>query len=75
MEHCFQFCQFQHASQQLYSPDISPCAFFLFNDLNGKLTDEEFDALQELQARVDEFLGQLTSETMQRVYEHWIERL
>jgi hypothetical protein len=31
--------------------------------------------MEELQARVGELLGQLTPETMQRVYAHWIERL
>jgi hypothetical protein len=42
--------------------------------LKRKLTGEEFDTLEELQARADEFLGQPTPETMQRVYEHWIKR-
>jgi hypothetical protein len=36
---------------------------------------EEFDTMEELQARVEELLGQLRPETIQRVYEHWIERL
>jgi hypothetical protein len=29
--------------------------------------------MEERQAKVEELLGQLTPETMQRVYEHWIE--
>jgi hypothetical protein len=31
--------------------------------------------MEELQARAEELLGKLTPETIQRVYEHWIERL
>jgi hypothetical protein len=31
--------------------------------------------MEELQARVGELLGHLTPETIQGVYEHWIERL
>jgi hypothetical protein len=31
--------------------------------------------MEELQARIEELLGQLTPETMQWVDEHWIERL
>jgi hypothetical protein len=31
--------------------------------------------MEELEARVEELLGQFAPETLQRVYEHWIERL
>jgi hypothetical protein len=31
--------------------------------------------MEKLQAKVEELLGQLTPEAMQRVYEHWIKRL
>jgi hypothetical protein len=33
---------------------------------------EQFDTLEELEGRVEEFLSQVTSETMPNVYEHWI---
>jgi hypothetical protein len=35
---------------------------------------EEVDTMEEPQVRIEELLVQLTPETMQRVYEHWIER-
>jgi hypothetical protein len=68
-ENCFQFCQFRHALQPPYIPDISPCDSFLFGDLKRRFKGEEFDIKEELQARVEELLGQLTPETWQRVYE------
>jgi hypothetical protein len=40
-----------------------------------KLKGEEFERREELQERVDELLGLMNSGLMERVYEHWIERL
>jgi hypothetical protein len=64
IKHCFQLSQFRHAPQPPYSPDISPYDVFLFADLKWKLTGEEFDTMEELQATVEDLLGQLTLETM-----------
>jgi hypothetical protein len=58
-----------------YSPDINSCDFFLFGDLTTKLKGEDSNTMEELQAKVKELLDQLTPETVQRVYEHWIERI
>jgi hypothetical protein len=74
-ENCFQLCQFRYARQPSYSPNISSCDFFLFGDLTTKLKGKESDTMEELQAKVEELFDQLTPETMQRVYEHWIEIL
>ena len=74
-ENCFEACGFHHAPQPPYSPDISPCDFFLFGDLKTKLKGEEFETLEALQGRVEELLGHISPELMERVYEHWIERL
>jgi hypothetical protein len=43
--------------------------------LKAKLRGEEFGTLEQLQERVEELLGQITPEPMERVYRHWIERL
>jgi hypothetical protein len=40
-----------------------------------KLKGEEFETLEALQERVEELLGLLNSKLMERMYEHWIERL
>jgi hypothetical protein len=74
-ENCFDGCRFRHAPQPPYSPDISPCDFFLFGDLKTKLKGEEFETFEELQERIEERLSQITLELMEQVYEHWIERV
>jgi hypothetical protein len=53
----------------------SPCDFFPFSDLKAKRNSEQFDIMEEFQRRAEELLGQVTSDTIRRVYEHWIERL
>jgi hypothetical protein len=74
-ESCFQRSRFRHAPQPPYSPDISPCDFFLFGDLKTRLTGQEFERMEELQQRVDGLLAEVAPDLMQRVYENWIERL
>jgi hypothetical protein len=76
-ENCFEACGFRHAPQPPYSPDISPYDFFLFGDLKMKmkLKGEEFETLEELQEQVEKLLCLINSEVMERVYEHWVERL
>jgi hypothetical protein len=61
-ENCFEACGFRHAPQPPYSPDISPCDFFLFGDLKMKFKGEEFETLEALQERVEELLGLINSE-------------
>jgi hypothetical protein len=55
-------------------PFASPCDFFLFGNLKPKLRGEQFNIMEVLQRGVGEPLGHVTSDTMQRVYEPWIER-
>jgi hypothetical protein len=43
-------------------------------DLKREFKRKEFDTMEDLQARIEDSLGQLIPETMQRVDEHWIER-
>jgi hypothetical protein len=48
---------------------------FPFGDLKTKPNDKQFDTMEEMQRRVEEPLGQVTSNTTQQVYEQWIEKL
>jgi hypothetical protein len=75
IENCFQSCQFRHALQLPYGPDISLSGFFLFGDLKPKLKAEELGSMGELHDVVKELLGQVISETIQRVSEHGIGKL
>jgi hypothetical protein len=74
-ENCFQRCEFPHRPQPSYHPDINSCDFFLFADLKAELRGEQLDTIEELQMRVEEVLGRVTSETMRRVDERWIQKL
>jgi hypothetical protein len=64
-ENRFHSCQFCHAPQPLYSADISPCDFFLFDDRKPKPRYEEFELMDELQGRFEELLAQIIPETVQ----------
>jgi hypothetical protein len=66
-EICFEGCRFRHAPQRPYSPDISPCDLFRFGDLKMTLKGEEFEIWEELQSRIEQLLGQITPELMERV--------
>jgi hypothetical protein len=46
---CFGSCHVRHVSQPPYSPDVSLCEFFPFDDLKKKLKDEEFEMLEDPQ--------------------------
>jgi hypothetical protein len=48
-DNCFESCQFRHAPQHPYNPDISLYDFFLFGELKTKLKDEEFETMEQLQ--------------------------
>jgi hypothetical protein len=72
---CFQRARFRHAPQSPCTPDIRPCDFFLFGDLKTKLKGQEFETMEDLQGWVDELRTKVTPDLMQRVYEHWIDRL
>jgi hypothetical protein len=74
-ESCFQRARFRHAPQPPYSHDISPCDFFLFGDLTTKLRGQEFETMEDLQGQVEKLFAEVTPDLIQRVYEHWIERL
>jgi hypothetical protein len=74
-ENCFHSCEFPHRPQPSYHPDINPCDIFLFGDLKAELRGEQLDTMEELQRRVEEVLGRVTSDTMRRVYERWIQKL
>jgi hypothetical protein len=61
--------------QPPYGPDSSSSDSFLFDDLKMKFKREELESMEELQDRVTELFGRVTSETMRRVQEHWMRKL
>lgn len=58
-----------------YSPDISPCDFWLFGMLKGILKDREFSSGDEIAAAIAEEWNHLTFDDVQSVFRNWMSRL
>lgn len=58
-----------------YSPDLSPCDFFLFPKLKHVLKGRHFGTLENIQKTVTEQLKAIPVEDFQRCYQEWEQRL
>ena len=58
-----------------YSPDLSPCDFWLFPKIKEKLRGKEFQDINELHAAVQEQMDGLQKEDFYQCYEQWFERM
>jgi hypothetical protein len=58
-----------------YSPDISPCDFWIFEDSKGKLKDRRLQGPEEILAAFQELWDNITFEGLQMVFESWRDRL
>lgn len=58
-----------------YSPDISPCDFWLFGYLKECLKEKLYDTEEELVNEIYIAWNSVTFETLQNVYKEWIIRL
>ena len=61
--------------QPLYSPDLSPCDFFLFPWLKNHLKGCHFGTLDNIQKNVTDELKGISAEAFQHCYEQWKQRL
>jgi histone-lysine N-methyltransferase SETMAR len=59
----------------LYSPDISPCGFWLFGMLQQKMKDREFQSQPAILSAVAKISNDLTFTDVQRIFQEWMERL
>jgi len=57
-----------------YSPDLSPCDFFLFPRLKNHLKGRHFDTLDIIQKSVTGELKGIPAEAFQHCYEQWKQR-
>jgi hypothetical protein len=57
-----------------YSPDLSPCDFWLFGMLKQKIKDRVFQMVEEIMTAVHRVWDELTLEDIQSVFFNWIER-
>jgi hypothetical protein len=63
------------ASHPPYSPDLSPCDFWLFGMVKEKIKDREFCSAHEILRSLSETWCDLTLEDIQRVFLEWMDRL
>jgi len=58
-----------------YSPDLSPCDFFLFPWLKNHFKRRHFGTLDNIQKSITDELKGIPAEAFQRCYEQWKRRL
>ena len=58
-----------------YSPDLSPCDFWLFPKIKEQLRGKSFQDINELHAAVQEQMDGLRKEDFYQCYEQWFERM
>jgi histone-lysine N-methyltransferase SETMAR len=63
------------AAHPPYSPDFSPCDFWLFGILKQKIKERVFQSEKQILAAITENWHELTSKDIQRVFQNWMERL
>jgi transposase len=58
-----------------YSPDLSPCDFWLFGILKQKMKERVFQSEEQILAAITDSWNELTFEDIQRVFHNRMERL
>ena len=61
--------------QSPYSPDLSPCDFFLFHKLKNVLNGCNFVTLENIQKSVTDILKSIPVEDFQHCNQNWEQRL
>jgi hypothetical protein len=59
---------------RLYSPDLAPCDFFLFQKTKLKLKGRWFDTIEEIQAKLQIVLDILAENNFQEAFQKWRRR-
>ena len=54
-----------------YSPDMAPCDFFLFPEMELKPKERRFDTIKEIQAETQRVLDTLIEKDFQEVFQKW----
>jgi hypothetical protein len=55
-----------------YSPEMSPCDFWLFGLLKGILKDREFNSIEEIEAAIAKTWKGLSLDDLQNVFLSWM---
>jgi histone-lysine N-methyltransferase SETMAR len=67
--------KFERLPHPAYSPDLSPCDFWLFGMLKQKVKDRAFQRLEEILEAVTLLSNDVTFEQLQSIFLNWMERL
>jgi hypothetical protein len=57
-----------------YSPDMTPCDFYLFPKMKVNLKGRRFDTTEEVQAESQRVLDTLTEKNFQKAFQKWSRR-
>ncbi len=71
---CMENLEWRRLPHPPYSPDLSPCDFFLFPLLNKRLRAREFGDLTLLKLAIERELGDITVEQWRRCFRDWVRR-
>jgi hypothetical protein len=63
------------APHPLYSQDLAPSNFFLFDHLKSMMIEQEFDSPEDLIAWIEATFERISKQVIQYVFEDWIERV
>jgi hypothetical protein len=74
-DRCVANLKFDRVPYPPYSPDLSPCGFWLFEMLRQKIKDRMFQTVEEIMTVVHRAWDELTLDDLQFVFFNWIERL
>jgi transposase len=58
-----------------YSPDLTPCDFFLFRAMKKNLSGQRFESVEELFHALEALLRRLSTDFLQTVFLEWERRL
>jgi hypothetical protein len=65
----------ERAFNPAYSPDISPCDFWLFGFLKKKLKEQELSTSDEILEAITTIWNDVTFEELQSGFSIWIQRV
>jgi hypothetical protein len=58
-----------------YSPDLTPCGFFLFGHVKGKLMGKQPETSEDLISEVRNIIEDICPDVLKSVFESWKGRL
>ena len=54
-----------------YSPDLAPCDFFLFPEIESALKRTRFESVDAVKAKATELMNKLSEDDLQHCFQQW----